>query len=422
MQGYENDLIDKTLSMQIEQIKSCRISINRKGNRKNIKISRINSQLILKFLDECLIMGLSKNRMLFYVCRFKKLLQMTKKDFDKMGKDDLKDMVRIIETSNYKDWTKQCYKITIKKFFQSIKGCEWNSKEYPEEVSWIKIVSRNSKRLPEEILTYEEIEKMVKNASNLRDKAFIFVLYESGARISEIMGLKIKHVSFDKDGAVIIVNGKTGSRRIRLVLSASKLVNWIENSPSKANRESYVWTNLEKDGKPLSYKRVSNILREVARKASVKKRVNPHSFRHSRATHLSKHLPDAVMKSYFGWTQSSKMASVYYHLSGADVDSAILGMYGKKSEEKENMISLKSCPRCGSDSSPESDFCCKCGLPLGIEYVDTREKDAISKEIHEIKEEMNKIRDTERKFLQSISPEMIEEMIEEKVKELLEKH
>jgi hypothetical protein len=230
-------------------------------------------------------------------------------------------------------------------------------------------------------------------------------------------------VSFDKDGAVIIVNGKTGSRRIRLVLSASKLVNWIENSPSKANRESYVWTNLEKDnGNPLSYKRVSNILREVAEKASVKKRVNPHSFRHARATHLSKHLPDAIMKPYFGWTQSSKMASVYYHLSGADVDSAILGMYGKKSEEKENMVSLKSCPRCGSDSSPESDFCCKCGLPLGIEYVDTREKDEISREIHEIKEEMSKMRDTERKFLQSITPEMIKEMIEEKVKELLEKH
>jgi site-specific recombinase XerD/uncharacterized OB-fold protein len=418
MIGFEKDLIEETLAKQIEQIKSCRISSDK--GRENIKISEKNSELILGFLEECLARGLSKNRVMFYLCRLRKLLQMVRKNFDEMNKDDVKNLVKEIEFSNYKQWTKQCYKITIKKFFQFIRGYEWDSKQYPPEVSWIKVSSKNNNRLPEEILSFEEVQKMVENASNLRDKALIYVLYESGARISEIMGLKIKHVSFDKDGAVIIVNGKTGSRRIRLVLSAPKLASWIENHPNKSNRESYVWVNLEKDnGNPLCYRRVSNILKEVAEKVGIKKPVNPHAFRHARATHLSKHLPDAVMKSYFGWTQSSRMASVYYHLSGADTDSAILRMYGKNQEEGEKVITPRVCPRCGHENSPESEFCSKCGLPLGTEYVEIKREKEMIEEISKLREELEKIKITEKKLLGLITPKIVEELIERKIQELL---
>jgi site-specific recombinase XerD/ribosomal protein L40E len=420
MIGFEKDLIDETLAKQIEQIKNCRISLDKKG-KKYFKISKKNSEIILKFLDECLARGLSKNRMMFYICRFRKLLKMVEKDFDKMNKEDIKNLVRKIESSNYKCYTKECYKIAIKKLFQFIKGFEWDSKQYPEEVRWIKVnSSKNNNKLPEEILTFEEIQEMVKNASNLRDKAFIYVLYESGARISEIMGLKIKHITFDKDGAIIMVNGKTGSRRIRLVLSASKLANWIENHPNKSNKESYVWTNLEKDdGKPLCYRRISDILKEVAKKAGIKKPVNPHAFRHARATHLAKHLPDAVMKSYFGWVQSSKMASIYYHLSGADIDSAILKIYGKSQEEKKKPLLPKICPRCEHENSPESEFCSKCGLPLGTEHIELKREKEMIEEISKLKKELENIKITEKKLLSLITPKMIEELIERKVQELL---
>jgi integrase/recombinase XerD len=421
MIGFEKDLINETLAKQIEQIKSCRIYLDRKSE-KYIEISKKNSEIVLKFLDECLARGLSKNRVMFYVCRLRKLLQMVEKDFTEMNKDDVKNLVKKIECSNYKDWTKECYKITIKKLFQFIKGYEWDSKQYPSEVSWIKITSKNNSKLPEEILTFEEIQKMVKNASNLRDKAFIYVLYESGARVSEIMGLKIKHVTFDKDGAVIIVNGKTGSRRIRLILSAPHLANWISNHPNNSNKESYVWVNLERDyGNPLCYRRISGILRKVAEKACIKKPVNPHAFRHARATHLSKYLPDAVMKSYFGWAQSSKMASVYYHLSGADIDSAILKMYGKGSEEKEKIIVPKTCPRCEHENSPESEFCSKCGLPLNVEYIKPKGEKEMIREIIKLKKELKDIKAVERKLLNLITPDIIEKLVERKVQELMKK-
>jgi hypothetical protein len=58
MIGFEKDLIDETLAKQIEQIKNCRISLDKKG-KKYFEISKKNSEIILKFLDECLARGLS---------------------------------------------------------------------------------------------------------------------------------------------------------------------------------------------------------------------------------------------------------------------------------------------------------------------------------------------------------------------------
>lgn len=83
----------------------------------------------------------------------------------------------------------------------------------PEEVKWIKTTFRKRRLLPEASLTVDELRKLVEVAENPRDKALILAHYESGCRIGETLPLRILHVSFDQHGAVLIVDGKTGSRR-----------------------------------------------------------------------------------------------------------------------------------------------------------------------------------------------------------------
>jgi integrase len=61
------------------------------------------------------------------------------------------------------------------------------------------------------------VEKLVNAAVNARDKVLISVLYESGCRTGEILNLKIRNVEFHNNGSVLIVNGKTGQRRVRLI-------------------------------------------------------------------------------------------------------------------------------------------------------------------------------------------------------------
>jgi len=60
---------------------------------------------------------------------------------------------------------------------------------------------------------------MINTAKNKSDKAIIALLWDIGTRIGEIGNLRVKHIKFDDLGGVIIVNGKTGPRRVRAVWS-----------------------------------------------------------------------------------------------------------------------------------------------------------------------------------------------------------
>ena len=68
----------------------------------------------------------------------------------------------------------------------------------------------------------------------------ISILYESGCRIGEILNMRIRNVEFDANGAVLIVNGKTGQRRVRLIHSVPRLVTWLEHHPER-DPKAFLW-------------------------------------------------------------------------------------------------------------------------------------------------------------------------------------
>jgi phage FluMu protein Com len=109
------------------------------------------------------------------------------------------------------------------------------------------------------------------------------------------------------------------------------------------------------------------MLKRVANKAGIRKKVNPHIWRHARATFLANKLTEQQLKHLFGWKQSSTMAATYVHLSGRDVDDALLAVYGKKRitrKDMETSLSPVDCPRC-KEANEYSNVCCKkCGWVL----------------------------------------------------------
>lgn len=334
---------------------------------KHSKIEPKNKATILDFYVDCLPRGLSKARILKYFCTLQSIAKIFNKSFERATKDDIVDVVRKIEEKDYSDWTKHDFKVIIKIFYRWLRKTD----DYPDEVKWIRATVRNGNLLPEEILTEDDIKKLVECATSLRDKAFILVLYESGCRVGEVLTLRIRNVQFDDYGAVLIVSGKTGDRRVRIIVSAPKLGSWIENHPLKENIDAPLWVNLSTNNKNenFSYGAAKAMLKDVAKKAGIKKRIYPHLFRHSRATFLANFLTEAQLKQHFGWVQASDMASTYVHLSGRDVDNALLKLQGVKVEKQENEAVLKTipCKRCREINSPASKFCMRCGSPLDIE-------------------------------------------------------
>jgi integrase/ribosomal protein L40E len=301
------------------------------------------------------------------------------------------DLVRQIEGRDYTTHTKQDYKVVIKRFWKWLNGDE----NCPDSVRWIKIGSFRSRKLPEELLTEDEVKRAAEAAFNLRDKALVLVLYESGVRVGELLTLKLKNVQMDQYGAVLIVNGKTGMRRVRIIASSPALAQWISSHPEKDNPDAWLWVSFQSRDvhhyEMLSYAACAKLLRTLFEKAGIKKRCNPHIFRHSAATRYSKLMTEAQMKQHFGWVQSSEMASVYVHLSGRDVDETLLRINGlKKDEDTENQQFRASvCPRCEEKNSPEKKICAKCGLildaKLAIEYEEKEERDVDTmKEVLEV--------------------------------------
>lgn len=348
---------DKIFQIAIDSIKRNRI------------LSEKNRNLILEFSDFCLATGLTKVRAAKYIYSLSTIGKFLDKDFMDVNKNDIMSLMKEINTnSEYSEWTKRDFKVTLKKFYKWLRKTE----DYPEEVKFLRIsVKNNNKQLPSEMLTIDEVKRLADAADNMRDKAVILCLYESGARVGEFLPIPIKHVQFDQHGCLVMIHGKTGSRRIRLIASSPTLAKWLSVHPDRMNPDAFVWTGLSNTnkGEMLSYVSLRRLLDKLRKKADVKKKINPHNFRHSRATELAKNLTEAQLCSIFGWQLGSDQPAIYVHLSQRDTDDAILKLHGLVDEKEENgkQMKVQVCPRCKTKNSPDARFCDSCGMALDLE-------------------------------------------------------
>ena len=298
----------------------------------NTTIIPENKQDITDFIYGMTALGIKPIRLRKEIYVLTKLSLLLGHIFRNTEKKEMLILFSKIELSSYSDWSKTEFKVILKRFYKWLLG---EDEYYPQCVAWIRTKDVKNHILPEQLLTEEEVLQVVNACQFVRDKAFIHLLYESGARIGEILSLKIKHVTFADPVSAILVNGKTGQRRIPIIKSVAPLKEWISKHPFKDNSDSMLWVktnerkgNFRKQGEHsntdhIGYSSVNKLLQVNFEAIGLKKRCNPHIFRHSRATFLAKHLTEAQLKMFFGWTQSSDMAARYVHLSGRDLDGVI---------------------------------------------------------------------------------------------------
>ena len=158
------------------------------------------------------------------------------------------------------------------------------------------------KKLPQ-FMTLPEMEKILhvpfaKNTQGVRDKALLELLYATGMRVSEIAGLRSEEVNLES--AFLKCRGKGEKERIvplgRAAIDALKAYGLKKGKsrggvvpPSKGHGDrapttEYVFSNTH--GRPISRQRIWQLIRKYSRLAGIKKKITPHTFRHSFATHL----------------------------------------------------------------------------------------------------------------------------------------
>lgn len=340
------------------------------------QISFKNKEIILTFDKICSLENLSNPRklkiidvLLLFITRY------LKKDLEKATKEELKDaFIKLDSIKEYSYWTKHSYRAVIKKFYKWLVYGD-NYKDhlgYPEIISWLRANnSRDKVRVQaSDILTEKEIDILVKSAEHPRDKAFISMLYELGARIGEIGNLRIKDITQDKYGYIIDLTGKTGHRTPRIITSSPYLTVWLNNHPQKDDSNSPLWVLIgdRNNTEKMTYGSFRALIIRLKEKSKIKKRIHAHLFRHTRVTHLlaNKSINEAQAKVYFGWVPSSRMLSEYSHLVSQDVNDVILEMHGIIPSKKEEEPKIKQCPRCRAINPKDYLFCGKCSSILDV--------------------------------------------------------
>ena len=352
-----------------------------KENLKKENITDRNKKLILEFDEVCTLEKLSESRRIKILSHLVILARdYLKNDFDKATKEELKAVVLKIDGREDRSvWTRHNYKSILRKFYRwLVFGDSYRNRvEQPEVIAWMK-VSVSEKEKPRvkasEILTEREIEKLIETAEHPRDRAFVSMLYELGARIGEIGMLRIKDISRDKYSFIIDLSGKTGHRTPRIVVSDPYLSSWLNMHPLKDNPNAPLWVMLGNRNKNerMRYAAFRALVLRLKERAKIKKRIYPHLFRHTRVTHLliNKQINESQAKVYFGWTPSSNMLSDYSHLVSQDVNNVMLELHGiKTAEESEKQEpKVKQCPRCQDLNPKDHLFCKRCG---GVREVKT---------------------------------------------------
>ena len=296
------------------------------------------------------------------------------KPFREAKKEDIKKLLKWMdEDKNYKASTIEKMRTILKSFYKIVYG---NNEEYPEAVKWFSVnvgkeKLRKEKRIDiEKFLEEEELKKLVENGESLQKKAFLGCLYESGARPEEFLTLSSKDIMIDTKGAIFILRGKTGERRVRIIAYVSLLQQWLNIHPLKDQSEFPLWISEATNYKnqQLGLRGAEKIIKNTMEKAKIlNKQHRLYVLRHSRATHLAKHLTEAQMCTMFGWRLGTKVVRNYIHLSGKDVDNVLISLNENgKVVQDEYKIKPSKCTRCQENINPSSNFCGKCSLPISI--------------------------------------------------------
>jgi len=281
----------------------------------------LNQNLIEQFLDAVWMeKGLSENTLASYRLDLSKLsqwLEYNKSDLSSVSHQELLDYQAWLVEQNFAQSSRARMLSAMRRLFQYL----YREKIRPDDPSALLIRPKLPKRLPKDI-SEQQVENLL-NAPNvddpieLRDKAMLELLYATGLRVSELVGLTMENMSL-RQGVVRVV-GKGGKER--LVPMGENAIDWIERFlthgrsqlmgehssdivfPSKRSRQmtrQTFWHRIK------YYAQIAGIDTDT---------LSPHVMRHAFATHLLNYGADLrVVQMLLGHSDLST-TQIYTHVA-----------------------------------------------------------------------------------------------------------
>jgi len=260
----------------------------------------------------------------------------------KMEKEALEKLRRELEIRNFSKKTIKSYMLCVEKFlrFSESKNKQFNEdsvKDYlqilikrlnPSTVSSnlsaiefffehilkkkirLKHPKRN-KPLPV-ILTIEEVKRLINATHNIKHKLILKLMYGCGLRVSELVNLKKKDFNFSE--SLLHIRLSKG-RKDRFVKIPDSIKKELESYSNFVNEDFFVSSR----GSKLTTATIQKIVKNTAKKAGIKKKIHPHTLRHSFATHLLEQGIDLrIIQKLLGHS-NIKTTQIYLSVSNATI-------------------------------------------------------------------------------------------------------
>lgn len=179
---------------------------------------------------------------------------------------------------------------------------------------------KTGRKLPDTLST-EEIDRMIGaidlgKAEGERNRAILETLYGCGLRVSELIHLRLSDLYFSE--GFILVTGKGNKQRfVPIAAETQKYINIYRNevrvhATIKKGFEDILFLN--RRGAGLTRAMIFTLIKQLAEKSGIRKKVSPHTFRHSFATHLLEHGADLRAIQQMLGHESITTTEIYMHL------------------------------------------------------------------------------------------------------------
>ncbi len=172
-------------------------------------------------------------------------------------------------------------------------------------------LAKKSLKLPL-VISKEEINKMINYTDNLKHKLVIMFLYYAGLRLDEARNINWQDIDFNRE--VIHLKTAKGDKE-RVVFLHQKLISALKIYGTK--QEGVIF--LSQRNSRYNKRTIQQIIKSSSKKAGIKKKVTPHTLRHSFATHLLESGADIRYIQHLLGHKDLKTTQVYTHVANKDI-------------------------------------------------------------------------------------------------------
>ncbi|HAV02754.1 MAG TPA: tyrosine recombinase XerD [Chryseobacterium sp.] len=284
--------------------------------------------------------NISNNNVDAYLRDIKKLKDYGTIDLEGVGPLDItfehiQEFLFQFSKKKFSERTQARWVSSIKAFFKYLQDDELRSDNPAALVEGPKL----GLYLPD-TLSYEDVERIIKAIDvstdlGKRNQCMIEVLYGCGLRVSELIDLKISNINFKE--LYLKVEGKGDKTRfVPLALYTAQLIReYIDTvrSKYKINKKCEDILFLNSRGSAMSRVIVFIIIKELTEKAGISKKISPHTFRHSFATHLLQNGADLRYIQEMLGHSSITTTEIYTHLKNDELRDVILNYHPRNMAE-----------------------------------------------------------------------------------------